>query len=127
MNAADPKHPGAPTPQDLEDDEGPLETVPAVLVADLPRKPLEPRSERDPKAFEALKNRPVEVHANGVVYRGILQGSDGLELYLRTDTRYITVSMERVSRVVATDKPPQPLAQTGVDPAYFKPLPGEED
>jgi hypothetical protein len=110
--------PGAPAP----------DAVPAAFVAVQPKKDRPPESKGlDPKSLEALKNRMVEVYANGVTYRGILQGSDGEEIYLRGELRYVTVAMERVARLVPLDVKPAPLSTGIVDPTFYEALQGVDE
>ena len=50
--------------------------------------------------LERLKRKPVEVHAGGFVYRGILVEVTEREILLRTQTGFVSVPMERISSVV---------------------------
>jgi hypothetical protein len=82
---------------------------------------------KDPKAMETMRNQQVEVHANGIVYKGLLTGTDGEELYLRTELRHISIMMDRVTRIIPASQKPPPLAQGSVTQEFYAPLPGEED
>ncbi len=106
-------------------DQDPGNAVPAEFTAHKERKPLDHKTLKDPRALESFKGRQVDVFANGVSYRGLFQGSDGEEIYLRTETRYVTVSVERVVRVVPLDERPRPLAHGLVPHAFYQDL--EED
>ena len=100
-------------------------TVPVDLVATVPRRDP-PNAGLDPKSLEAMKNKEVEVYANGIVYRGTLQGTDGEDIYLRTDLRYVTVALDRVSPVVLKDAPKQPLDPGTVSPSFYDAKPDDE-
>jgi len=84
----------------LESDSGSVSTdvVPTAFTVTRPKKDPE-LSLRDPKTLEAMRNKEVIVHANAVEYRGTLLGCDGEEVFLRTELRYVSVLLERVSRV----------------------------
>ncbi|MBI5495690.1 MAG: hypothetical protein HY904_11750 [Deltaproteobacteria bacterium] len=101
------------------------DVVPAAFVVQRP-KPV-PRDGLDPKSMEALRNRPVEIHAGAVIYRGVLVGADTEEVFLRTDLRYTSVPLERVARIIPTDVKPAPLPKGSVDPSFFHPMPGEDE
>lgn len=125
----DPKKPG-PLPDSVMLGEGqsgeypPVGTVPTELVATIPKRDP-PNAGLDPKSLEAMKNKEVEVYANGIVYRGMLQGTDGEDIYLRTDLRYVTVALERVSRVVLKDAPKERLDKGTVDQSFYDAKPDD--
>jgi len=89
-----------------------------------PRGPVgrDPPSDRrtigDP--IEKLKNRQVVVHAGGITYRGELLGADEEEIYLRTNTRYVSVRMDRVSQLVDAEEDAKFSAVKQIDPSFYQ-------
>ena len=49
--------------------------------------------------FEQLKNRQVEVRADGIIYKGTLIGADDEWLYLKGNLRWLILPLEKVSNV----------------------------
>ncbi|MEW5849669.1 MAG: hypothetical protein AB2A00_12695 [Myxococcota bacterium] len=109
--------PKDPTDPSGEFEAPPVEVVPGKFVVARPKRQEEELTMA--AKLETLKHRPVEVYANGVTYRGILQGSDDEYVYLRTDSRFVQVLMERVSRLDAADRKATPLSNTTFDPSFF--------
>ena len=50
-----------------------------------------------PFDLEELKGERVEIYANGFTYRGVLQGADEREVYLKGQTRWWTIPLERIA------------------------------
>ena len=49
--------------------------------------------------FENMKNKIVDVIADGILYRGVLIGADEKDLYLKSSTRWIVLPMEKVTSI----------------------------
>ncbi len=69
--------------------------------------------------LEDLKYQDVVVHAGGITYRGMLLGADEEELYLRTSLRYVTVRMDRISKLARADANIGFDRTKQVDPSFY--------
>ena len=76
---------------------GPAETVPVGFA----RRVRRLRDELQPFSFEGLRQRLVDVHAHGFVYRGVLLGVGDDTVYLRMEHKSIELPLSDVSKVVA--------------------------
>ncbi|MBN2360955.1 MAG: hypothetical protein JXR83_15980 [Deltaproteobacteria bacterium] len=77
----------------------------------------------DPEASDPLarfKHQSVIVHANGIKYQGVLIGADEQEIYLRTETRYLTIRMELVSKLELFDATIEFDPARRVDPDFYR-------
>lgn len=93
--------------------------LPTAFVATRPKKRPDDDDDAPPFTFERLKGRLVDVRAGGFDYRGTLIGADENEIYLRAETRWVVLPLDRVTRVVAAAKPPRPSA--GTPPGFGQP------
>lgn len=96
--------------------------LPVALAATRPRRGDEPH-ELHTWSFEPLRGKIVDVRASGFDYRGELVGADETELYLRTETRWVVLPLDRVTSVEPADQRPRPL---GGPPPGFVEDGGEE-
>lgn len=95
----------------MPDDEEPEidPALPVALTAQR-RRAFEPEDdELRPHTFEALKYEKVVVRASGFTYRGTLIGADESDLYLKSETRWVVLPLDRVTSVAADDAPSRPL------------------
>jgi hypothetical protein len=89
---------------DADDDSGDDlgDVVPAAFAVARPRRAEEtPGASGPPPAhtFAQLLRRPVVVDAQGFTYRGVLQGADEHELYLRGELRFLVLPLDTVRSV----------------------------
>ena len=94
--------------------------LPVALAATRPkRREPEELSRHD---FARLKGQEVLVHASGFQYRGVLVGADETELYLRSETRWWVLPLERVTSVGRAKRAlVPPAAPPGFDEARQAP------
>lgn len=88
--------------------------IPVELSATRPKRAAP--EELSPHDFERLKGQEVSVRASGFEYRGVLVGADDAELYLRSETRWVLLPIERVTSVKKAEPPlVPPAAPPGFD------------
>lgn len=95
--------------------------APVADAASLPRKAAE--GPRD--LLEQLKFQDVVVWANAITYRGMLLGADDEELYLRTSLRYVTVRMDRITKIAPAGTSDQLNPLKHVDASFYRVDEGE--
>ncbi|MFH1809840.1 MAG: hypothetical protein ABIJ09_13930 [Pseudomonadota bacterium] len=115
---SDPRHPDDGEPGDLPEQteaSSPLDPKAADPAPGLVR----PASEGPADIIEAMKYQQVVVRANAITYQGMLLGADEEEVYLKTNTRYVTVRMDRITKISLAGSRDglNPLKQ--VDPAFY--------
>jgi hypothetical protein len=73
------------------------------------RRRADDDDELRPHTFETLKYEQVLVRASGFLYRGTLIGADESDLYLKTETRWVVLPLDRVTSVAPDDARDRPL------------------
>ncbi|RME24995.1 MAG: hypothetical protein D6806_08670 [Deltaproteobacteria bacterium] len=70
-------------------------------------------------SFERLRNRQVEVRADGILYRGTLIGADDEWLYLKGKMRWLVLPLEKVTDVRLEGQKERLDRKKDVDAAFY--------
>ena len=83
--------------------------LPVAISVRRPRRHDDDDEALGPHTFETLKYEPVVVRASGFLYRGILIGADETDLYLKSETRWVVLPLDRVTSVKQDDASRRPM------------------